>query len=71
MIEIFPASKIRVDSFGSHEDLLVCIRDGKGRLMLITELTRYLKDRRSGTRNESGSLISVSRHQQPEGYSLE
>lgn len=71
MIEIFPASKISVDSFGNHEELLVCIRDGKGRLILITELKRYLKTRGNGKRDQSESLTSVSRHRQAEGYSFE
>ena len=43
MIEIFPASKVLVDSLNASEELLVCLRGEKGTLLFITELGKYLK----------------------------
>lgn len=43
MIEIFPASKVLVDSLNASEKLLVCVRGEKGTLLFITELEKYLK----------------------------
>ncbi len=55
MIEIIPAGKLKIDSSVHHGDkqLLVCVRDAKGRLVFITELTRYLEEER-GRRGDVG-----------------
>lgn len=50
MIEIFPASKVLVDSLNTSEDLLVCVRSEKGTLLFITELEKYLKAQSRGRR---------------------
>ena len=62
MIEIFPVSKIEIDSLGTHEELLVCLRDPKGKLLLITELKRYLKIRSRRKQYGIKSLKSVPQH---------
>ena len=48
MIEIFPASKVLVDSLNAKEELLVCVRGEKGTVLFITELAKYLKARTRG-----------------------
>lgn len=48
MIEIFPASKVLVDSLNASEELLVCARGEKGTVLFITELAKYLKAQSRG-----------------------
>ena len=48
MIEIFPASKVLVDSLRTSDELLVCVRGEKGTILFVTELTRYLKAKSRG-----------------------
>ena len=47
-IEIIPADKLKVGTsvHDGGEQFLVCVRDAKGRLVFITELTRYLEEER-------------------------
>jgi len=50
MVEIIPIAKLKIDSLAhrDNEQLLVCVRDAKGRLLFITEFTRYLEERCEG-----------------------
>ncbi len=45
MIEIFPATKLKINTVvrDSGDQLLVCVRDAKGRLVVLTELAKYLE----------------------------
>ena len=46
MVEIIPATKLKIAAIASDDDrLLVCVRDPKGRLLFVTELTKYLRER--------------------------
>ena len=37
---------MKIDAIASDDDrLLVCVRDPKGRLLFVTELTKYLRER--------------------------
>ena len=48
MIEIIPAAKLKLESAtgSDNNQLLVCVHDAKGRLLFITELTKYFEELR-------------------------
>ncbi len=49
MVEIIPATKLKIDAIARDDDrLLVCVRDSKGMLLFVTELTKYLRERNEG-----------------------
>lgn len=65
MIEIFPASKVLVDSLNGREKLLVCVRGEKGSLLFITELEKYLKAQGRGRRT---ARPLKTRQKSPKGW---
>ncbi len=61
MIEIFPATKLKINTVvrDSGDQLLVCVRDAKGRLVFITELAKYLEGLGEDEEQGSGNWVKL------------